>query len=309
MSAAHRPVRRILFALAMLALGLAWLAPAGPLGAEAGQAAGTPDSSAVPAKPPPRSETKKAPAKSGQPAAQGHERAAAGGAPHWEYVGEVGPVAWGSLAPEFAVCGTGQNQSPIDLQRVYTGSEPRLQFDYRPSKLRIVNNGHTIQVNYDPGSFLRIDKRSYELVQFHFHLPSEHTLKGQPFDMELHLVHKNAEGILAVVGVFLQRGAVSEGLQEVWEHLPGMAGEERSYQTVMVNAADLLPGNASYFLYSGSLTTPPCSEGVRWHVMATPLEFSEAQYIAFKRLFALNARPVQPLRERFVIQVTGGRQP
>jgi carbonic anhydrase len=280
------------------------------LRAESEQASSVLDGSAAPSKASPRSDTKKSSARSAKSSAQIHEpQAGAGSAPHWDYRGENGPAAWGSLAPEFALCSAGQNQSPIDLQRVYTGSEPRLQFDYRPSKLRIVNNGHTIQVNYDPGSFLRIDKRSYELVQFHFHLPSEHTLKGQPFDMELHLVHKNAEGILAVVGVFLQRGAVSEGLQEVWEHLPGMAGEERSYQTVMVNAADLLPGNASYFLYSGSLTTPPCSEGVRWHVMATPLEFSEAQYIAFKRLFALNARPVQPLRERFVIQVTGGRQP
>ncbi len=308
MSAAYRPIRSILVALAILALGLGWVTPAGWVHAEAERPSSAKDGNLPPAKPTPRSDAKIVSTQSAKSAAQTHEpQAGPGSAPHWDYRGENGPSAWGSLAPEFALCSAGQNQSPIDVRRVYTGNEPHLQFSYRPSKLRIVNNGHTIQVNYDPGSFLKIDNRAYELVQFHFHLPSEHTVKGQPFDMEMHLVHRSAEGALAVVGVLMQRGSVSEGLQEVWEHLPGMAGEERSYQTVMVNAADLLPQNPSYYLYSGSLTTPPCSEGVRWQVLATPIEISEAQYVTFKRLFTLNARPVQPVRERFVIQVTSGR--
>lgn len=307
MSAAHRFFRGSLLALTLLALGLAWPTPAGLLRAESERPPAIQDGTAA-SKAQSRTQSQRDVAASGKLAAPAHEsQAGSSSAPHWDYRGETGPLAWGNLSPEFALCGTGQNQSPIDVQRVYTGSEPRLKFDYHPSKLRIVNNGHTIQVNYEPGSFVRIEKRSYELLQFHFHLPSEHTLKGQPFDMELHLVHRSAEGALAVVAVYIQRGAVNEGLQEVWEHLPGMAGEERGYQTVMVNAADLLPQNPSYYLYSGSLTTPPCSEGVRWNVMATPIEFSEAQYVTFKRLYAFNARPVQPLRERFVIQVTGGR--
>jgi carbonic anhydrase len=227
------------------------------------------------------------------------------GPPHWDYKGDDGPQNWGSLAPEYALCGTGLQQSPIDIQRVYTGSDPRIQFNYKPSRLRVVNNGHTIQVNYDPGSSIKIDDHTYELLQFHFHTPSEHKLNGQTFDMELHFVHKSAEGTLAVVGVFLQRGAVNEALQDLWEHLPSLAGEERSYQTVMINAADLLPSTATYYLYSGSLTTPPCTEGVRWNVIASPLPISDAQVTTFKRLFPFNARPVQPLNDRFVINVVG----
>ena len=253
----------------------------------------------------PQADPHKAPAK---PAAKGHEpQPGLSGAPHWAYLGENGPKEWGVISPEFALCGTGQNQSPIDVQRVYSGAEPRIQFNYRPSKLRIVNNGHTIQINTDPGSFIKIDERTFDLVQFHFHTPSEHTVKGQAYDMEVHFVHKSAEGVLAVVGVLMKRGAVNEGLQDVWEHLPSLPGEERSYQTVTVNPAELLPPSQAYYLYSGSLTTPPCSEGVRWNLMLTPIEISDAQAGAFKRLFPLNARPVQPLRERFVINVTGAK--
>jgi carbonic anhydrase len=230
-----------------------------------------------------------------------------GSSPHWEYAGESGPSVWSTLAPEFALCGSGNSQSPVDLQRVYSGTDPKILFNYRTSKLRVVNNGHTVQVNYEPGSNIKIDDRTYELIQFHFHTPSEHTIKGQTSEMEVHFVHRSADGALAVVGVMMHSGNVNEGLQAVWEHLPGLAGEERTYQTVTVNAADLLPATGAYYLYGGSLTTPPCTEGVRWQVMQSPIEVSDAQIMAFRRLFPLNARPVQPLKDRFVIAVSGAK--
>ncbi len=306
MFAAKRILRLASLTLAALALALGGILLAPVSGADLGDY-GKPAAPARGASEG-KGDTRTAPAKSVKPAAKGHEpRAGQLAGPHWDYLGENGPQYWANLAPEFALCSTGQNQSPIDIRRVYSGAEPRIQFNYRPSKLHVVNNGHTIQVNTDPGSFIRIDDRTFELQQFHFHTPSEHTVNGQAYDMEIHFVHKSAEGALAVVGVFMKRGAVNEGLQEVWEHLPGLPGEERSYQTVLVNAADLLPSAQAYYLYSGSLTTPPCSEGVRWNVMLAPVEISDAQVASFKRLFPLNARPVQPLRERFVINVTGAK--
>jgi carbonic anhydrase len=268
----------------------------------------------APAKP-----TRAAAASSGRSAESSAMRAAAlsapdpikmpmpGTGPAWDYRGDSGPQAWSSLGSEYALCGSGVSQSPVDLSRTYNGPDPRIQFNYKPSHLKITNTGHTLQVTYDPGSFIKIDDRTYDLQSFHFHLPSEHTVKGQPYDMELHLVHRSAEGAVVVVAVFLQRGDVNEGLTEMWEHLPTLPGEERTYQTVMVNAATLLPSNPAYYLYNGSLTEPPCTEGVRWSVMATPVQASDAQVLTFKRLFPMNARPVQPLHDRFLINVTGGR--
>ena len=216
----------------------------------------------------------------------------------WGYTGEIGPAHWGNLSPEFAACKLGKAQSPIDL----TGdAQPRphdLAFHYTPAPLEIANNGHTIQVDYAPGSTLVSGGREYALLQFHFHRLSEHTRDGRPADLEMHLVHQDAAGNLAVVGVFLNAGRRNEALAPVWAHAPAAQGGKRRAAGAAIDAADLLPAELSYYSYVGSLTTPPCSEGVRWFVLSSPVEVSPAQLARFAALYPDNARPIQPLNGR-----------
>ncbi|MBI5560006.1 MAG: carbonic anhydrase family protein [Deltaproteobacteria bacterium] len=218
---------------------------------------------------------------------------------HWGYEGEAGPNRWGELSPEFAVCSEGRTQSPIDIT---TGTEKDLkdlEFKYnKNSSLDIVNNGHTVMVNYEGGSALVVDGDEYGLVQFHFHSPSEHTVNGNYYDMEMHLVHKNKEGKLAVVGVFMKKGGQNTALDGIWANLPKEEGKKTA--GVPFNAADLLPQNKAYFRYPGSLTTPPCSEGVTWLVLKNTVEVSAEQIEAFRKIMDNNNRPVQPLNEREV---------
>lgn len=218
--------------------------------------------------------------------------------PHWTYEGEEGPENWGELDEAFALCSEGKGQSPIDV----TGETPvnlvNISFNYAESALNIFNNGHTIQVNYDAGSSITYNETTYDLAQFHFHHPSEHTINGEPADMEIHFVHRSASGNLAVVGVMLMVGdEVDADYDVVFDNLPTEKGEPQPTD-LTVNAADLLPETQTYFTYSGSLTTPPCSEGVRWLLMTTPVMISAEQAEAFGGIFELNARPVQPLNMR-----------
>ena len=216
----------------------------------------------------------------------------------WGYAGGIGPAHWGDLSPAFAACKLGVSQSPIDLTSDTEAKPHDLDFRYAPAPLEIINNGHTIQVNYTPGSALLSGGRQFALVQFHFHHLSEHTVDGQPADMELHLVHQDTAGNLAVVGVFLAAGQQNEALQPVWAHMPAAVGEERQVQGVTINAADLLPADLAYYSYMGSLTTPPCSEDVRWFVLSSPVEVSPEQIDRFAALYPDNARPTQPLNGR-----------
>ena len=218
----------------------------------------------------------------------------------WGYSGDTGPVRWGDLSPVFATCRDGVSQSPIDLTGNTAPKLHDLAFQYVSSPLEIVNNGHTILVNYAPGSVLISDGKQYALQQFHFHRLSEHTVDGQPADMELHLVHRDAAGNLAVVGVFLTAGRHNEALQQVWANMPAEKSEKRLVEGVSVNASDLLPADQSYYSYTGSLTTPPCSEGVRWFVLNRPVEVSPEQLARFAALFPDIARPAQPLNDRTV---------
>ena len=218
----------------------------------------------------------------------------------WSYDGDAGPAHWADLSPAFATCRDGVSQSPVDLTG-NTEPKPRdLAFQYVSSPLAIVNNGHTIQANYAPGSVLISDGKHYTLLQFHFHRLSEHTVDGRPADMEMHLVHRDADGNLAVVGVFLTVGQHNEALHQVWANVPAEKSGKRLVDGVTVNAADLLPADLAYFSYTGSLTTPPCSESVRWFVMKRPVEVSLEQLAMFAALFPDNARPTQPLNERTV---------
>jgi carbonic anhydrase len=227
---------------------------------------------------------------------------------HWGYEGEVGPEHWGDLSPDYAACSQGVEQSPVDILATAPVNPPGLRFTYQPSALNIVNNGHSIQVNYDPGSSLEVDGAAYPLVQFHLHSLSEHTLSGSHTPMELHLVHQDAGGAIAVIGVMIVEGKQNPAYEPILAHMPAQEGEPEAISGVTVNAGDLLPADREYYRYNGSLTTPPCTEGVKWLVMASPVELSASQIAAFQSLYNDNYRPVQPLNER-TFQLTAALPP
>lgn len=222
---------------------------------------------------------------------------------HWGYAGEGAPQYWGTLKPEFALCSSGMSQSPIDFVKTYKTDLDKIEFSYKDTPLKIVNNGHSIQVNCEPGSTVMVDGETYELVQFHFHAPSEHTVKGQFYDMEMHLVHKNRNNELAVVGVFLKKGVTNKLIQVLWDNIPAEINKENMVSGISINASGLLPKIRSYYHYYGSLTTPPCTEGVNWSVLKTPIEVSQDQVEKFMTVMGVdNNRPVLPVNKRFVLE-------
>jgi carbonic anhydrase len=216
---------------------------------------------------------------------------------HWTYEGEEGPEHWGELSPDYAACVEGLAQSPVDIPASAPVNAADITFNYQPTALNILNNGHTIQVNYDAGSSIEMGGKTYNLRQFHFHALSEHTMSGQHSDLEMHLVHQSDDGSYAVVGVMMQRGADNSALAPVWNNLP-TEESTATVEGVTVNAADLLPAERSYYHYDGSFTTPPCTEGVNWLVLSTPIDMSDAQAAAFEQIYNNNYRPVQPLNAR-----------
>jgi len=227
---------------------------------------------------------------------------AAGAAPHWGYEGEAAPAKWGELSADFKSCSLGTEQTPIDLRAAIKARPGPVIIGYQKMPLTILNNGHTIQVNTPPGSKLEINGTTYELLQFHFHHPSEHLLAGKAFDMELHFVHKAANGALAVVGVFMRPGAANASLAPIWAAMPGKETPAAAVAGVTVDPSGLLPKTRGYFRYMGSLTTPPCSEGLTWTVLRSPIQVSPEQIRQFASLFPLNARPVQMLNRRFLLE-------
>lgn len=222
---------------------------------------------------------------------------AAKGAPHWSYGGEAGPDHWGSLAPDFALCDSGHEQSPVDLKWSQQKGSRTLEFHYQAGTPRVIDNGHTIQVNVPAGSYAVIDGQKYQLAQFHFHAASEHAFSGRHFPLEAHFVHKDAAGRLAVVGVMFDAGRKNEALEKIFREIPKDTGKEVALREEF-NPAVLLPQAHTHYQYSGSLTTPPCSEGVNWTVLNSPLELSDEQLDVFNRLYVKNNRPIQPLHER-----------
>ncbi|MCG6971030.1 MAG: carbonic anhydrase family protein [Gammaproteobacteria bacterium] len=228
---------------------------------------------------------------------------ASSGHDHWGYTGQAGPENWGELKQEFTTCKTGTRQSPIDIDatQLVPANLGDIRFDYQPVTPEMLNNGHTVQVNYANGSRISVAEHQYELAQFHFHTPSENTVNGKAYDMEMHLVHKNTHGELAVVGVFFKQGKPNPELEKLWRQLPEKAGEKKRLSGIHLSAADLLPKNKSYTHFNGSLTTPPCSEGVNWFVINQPLEASAEQIARFAKIIGNNARPVQALNHRFIL--------
>ncbi len=226
----------------------------------------------------------------------------AGASPlHWAYDGAAGPQAWGTLKPEFAQCASGQRQSPIDIRDGLAVDLEPVHFNYQPGHFSVLDNGRTVQVDPAPGSSIEVGGRRYQLVQFDFHRPSEERIDGRRFEMSLHLVHRDEEGRLAVVTLLVAKGAAQPVVQQVWNNLPLEPGEAQPAQE-MLDPAKLLPTDRSYYTYMGSLTAPPCSEGVRWIVLRQPVTLSPAQIELFARIYPMNARPLQSADGRRILQ-------
>jgi carbonic anhydrase len=220
--------------------------------------------------------------------------------PHaWSYEGENGPANWARLHPDWAACGSGARQSPIDIRDGMKLDLDPIVFDYQSSSFTVVDNGHTIEVALGRGSSITVMNRRYELQQFHFHRPSEERINGKSFEMVIHLVHRDDEGRQAIVALLLERGIAQKTVQTVWNNLP-LEKNEIVKPSSALDASDLLPLQRGYYTYMGSISTPPCSEGVLWMVMKQPVQLAPAQMALFSRLYPYNARPVQPSSGRII---------
>jgi carbonic anhydrase len=231
----------------------------------------------------------------------------------WAYEGPRGAEHWSELDPSYAPCNTGEEQSPIDIQNAERADLPVLRFDSRSAPLKyLVNNGHTIRVNYHDapgtGNLLIVGDKRYQLTQFHFHRPSEEYIHGKPYDMVAHLMYQDSDGKVAGVAVLLRSGKPNATIQQIWDNMPrteskvlsDFSHEEQSVPGVDINPSGLLPRDTSYYMYMGSVTAPPCTEGVTWFVLKTPLEISADQISAFAQLYPHGVRPTQPLNGRVV---------
>jgi carbonic anhydrase len=218
----------------------------------------------------------------------------------WSYEGASGPAKWGDLKSEYTVCRTGKHQSPIDIRNAKAADLPAIEFSYAPSPYRIVDNGHTVQVNVDPGSFITVGGRRYDLVQLHFHHPSEELINGQAYPMVAHLVHKDADGKLAVVALLLKTGQANPFIEALWKNMPSDVGQEHAPEGALIDLNRFLPASHGYYTFSGSLTTPPCSQDVTWFVLKRQVAISKAEVATFAAKYPHNARPVQPLNGRAV---------
>jgi carbonic anhydrase len=223
----------------------------------------------------------------------------------WDYEGPRGADHWSQLDPDYALCNTGKEQSPIDIRNTEKTELPALRFESKSGPLKyLINNGHTIRVNYHDapgtGNFLILGDKRYQLTQFHFHRPSEEYIHGKPYDMVAHLMYQSSDGKVAGVAVLLKAGSANATIRQLWDHMPKTEGKEEEILGVEVNPAGLLPRDTSHYMYVGSLTAPPCTEGVTWFVLKTPMEISAEQISAFAKLYPNDVRSPQPLNGRVV---------
>lgn len=234
----------------------------------------------------------------------GGQGAAHGGAAHWGYSGDGGPEHWGKFSP---TCAQGQKQSPINITGAVEGNLQPIQFAYDDVSLHAVNNGHTIQVNYETGSGIKVDNVTYRLLQFHFHSPSENLIEGRSYPLEVHLVHaeKIVDGKpsnLAVIGLMFEEGEANPVLEKLWKYMPAKANSDMRASEI-INVENLLPQDRAFYAFDGSLTTPPCTEGVKWMVLKQPVKASAEQIRKFHMTMKGDTnRPVQPLNERQIHQ-------
>jgi carbonic anhydrase len=221
---------------------------------------------------------------------------------HWAYTGPEDPAHWASLDPAYSACSQGHAQSPIDITNAQIADLPVLKPDYQPNSLDIIDNGHTIQVNVAPGSVLTVGDKTYALKQFHFHHPSEEHFAGKTFPLEAHLVHQDGEGHLAVIAVVFEQGKANPLIESLWQNIPTEKGGAVALPSVSIRLQDLLPTQLGYFTYTGSLTTPPCTEGVTWYVLMSHATVSAKQIATFAKLYPSDARPVQASNGRIVLR-------
>ncbi len=215
----------------------------------------------------------------------------------WSYSGKTAPDRWAKLDGAYLSCTNGHQQSPLDIRGAKPTKLPALEFHYRTGLIKLVNDGHTIQGIVEPGSYISVEGHRYDLVQFQFHHPSEEAVKGQLSDMEVQLLHKDSEGKMAILSARMNEGSPNIALAALWPILPKQAGQSTT-TSEMVNPAGLLPPDRSYWEYEGSLTTPPCTEGVRWFVFKQEVQVSRDQIQTFATLYPRNARPLQPPHDR-----------
>ncbi|MDH5446771.1 MAG: carbonic anhydrase family protein [Gammaproteobacteria bacterium] len=292
-------VFKTIFAL-LISFSMISIASAGPKDFDRGDAA-LPSfitggqSSSKPAKKETKKESKKASKKSKKKEAQveNHEFHKA----DWDY---RDPSGWGSIKEDYHLCKNGTRQSPIDITSTKPARLSHISFNYRKGAKTIVNNGHTIQVDMHKGNYIVVSGKRYELLQFHFHTPSEHTVDGKPADMVAHFVHKASDGELAVVGVLFKACQENNTISQIWRRIPVKAGQKKKMSR-KINVLNMLPKNRGYYMYSGSLTTPPCTEGVKWMVLKNTVPVSDAQVKTFADLIDNNARPVQEKYHRTVL--------
>ncbi len=224
----------------------------------------------------------------------------------WDYEGSRGAEHWSELDQAYSICSRGKAQSPIDIRQPRKAKLPALRFEYAAEPMNyVINNAHTIRVNYhDPsgrGSYLVVGNNRYQLTQFHFHHPSEEYVNGKPYDMVLHLMHQGNDGEIVGVAVFLRAGAFNPLIQQVWDHMPAREGQ-KAVPGLELDPGQLLPTNRAYYSYLGSQTAPPCTEGVTWYVLKTPIEIAQRQIDAFAALYPHDVRPLQPLNGRKVLE-------
>jgi carbonic anhydrase len=222
----------------------------------------------------------------------------------WDYDGARGAQHWSELDSDYAACNSGQQQSPIDIRNARKADLPAIRFDYNSAPLKyVINNAHTIRVDYHDapgtGNFLIVGDKRYQLTQFHFHHPSEEYINGRRYEMVLHLMHTAADQEVAGVTVLLKRGHENATIQQIWDNMPSTEAQEEVVNTEL-NPSGLLPHDTGYYLYTGSLTAPPCTEAVKWFVLKTPVEISAEQIQQFTKLYPKNVRPLQPLNGRVV---------
>lgn len=221
---------------------------------------------------------------------------------HWGYEGQEAPTNWGNLSPEFSTCGNGKNQSPINIEHVQKTHQSKLKLNFKSGKQEIINNGHTIQVNVSEGNTLELDNDVFTLQQFHFHSPSENEIKGKHFPMEVHFVYKDKDGAITVMALMFEQGKPNQQLEQAWQQMPTEVGKIDTLNNP-VDIKALLPKKLDFYRFSGSLTTPPCTEGVRWIVLEHETNASNEQIQKFHSIMHHdNNRPVQPLNGRIIIE-------
>ncbi len=225
----------------------------------------------------------------------GHEK-------HWSYEGDTAPAKWAELSEKNKMCGLGKTQSPINVTTTLDVDLEAIKPAYTSASKDVVNNGHTIQVNMDKGSTIDIDGVSFSLKQFHFHSPSENHIDGKSFPLEGHFVHLDADGNIAVVALMFEEGKANENIAKIWKKMPKELHQDNELKLANI-AAELLPKNKDYYRFAGSLTTPPCTEGVKWLVLKTPVTISKEQVAQFLAVMHHpNNRPIQPTDARVIVK-------